>query len=598
MEHDIPVLTLVENNKIIMSSPTDRARTDVDCSMYNNDTSSVRNHHRYHDHRHSEVITLGYIEFYAGIGGWTLALDKACSDIATDADYPHHDDEDDEQKTKKNPKEEDQKNIVSQQRRKNGVRIRMKRLASYEHSDLCNSVYAYNFVPQALPPQQPQPVRQTQTQQQQGGDSQTQSTTGNSCTTPDKRKKKKMKTGSSSASASAHQRPPNSTLPKTSIEQLTLVDLDNVHAGVSSSSSSKDDDASDGNTVDDVIWAMSPPCQPHTRQHTNHTPDDELKDVRSQSFLHLLSLLDELCQRHHNCQIESRCMQARPPKIILVENVVGFEQSVSCQRLRSTLRKNHYEYTEFQLNPTQIGISNDRPRYYLVASLKETNGNSRNNSNNNIYTINTELPRPTTISSSLQEQDLHLPAIETYLDKDLPPIAIESSAINQEKLDLLRIPLSTITKPSSWCFDIVFPQSRRSSCFTSSYSRMSRGTGSILYYGNSLKTIELSDPSQRQFDPSWWHTIIDSTNNDSSSSSPSPSPSTQVPLRYFSQTEMARLMGFPLKGDSTSASTSLLRFEFPPWCTHRQAVRLLGNSINVSVSSRLCELAMREYIYG
>mmetsp|Transcript_48835 Transcript_48835/g.118213 ORF Transcript_48835/g.118213 Transcript_48835/m.118213 type:complete len:157 (-) Transcript_48835:1955-2425(-) len=154
-------------------------------------------------------------------------------------------------------------------------------------------------------------------------------------------------------------------------------------------------------------------------------------------------------------------------------------------------------------------------------------------------------------------------------------------------------------KSSSWCFDIVSPRSRRSSCFTSSYSRMSRGTGSILYYGNTHNTIELSDPSQRQFNPTWWHTIVDSdSTNSSQSSSPSPSPSSpQVPLRYFSQTEMARLMGFPLKGDFTSTSTSTLSFEFPPWCTHRQAYRLLGNSINVSVSSRLCELAIREYIY-
>ena len=52
-------------------------------------------------------------------------------------------------------------------------------------------------------------------------------------------------------------------------------------------------------------------------------------------------------------------------------------------------------------------------------------------------------------------------------------------------------------------------------------------------------------------------------------------------LRYFSGKEMARLMGFR---DS---------FSFPPSHTVKQQWKLLGNSLNVRVASRLVELGFR-----
>ena len=98
---------------------------------------------------------------------------------------------------------------------------------------------------------------------------------------------------------------------------------------------------------------MSPPCQPHTRQHSNQQAG--LEDPRSKSFLYL-------------CQLIEAMAEEKLPKLILLENVVGFETSNSCRRLREVLATRHYSEGHFHLSPTQVDTPNDRPRYYCVAA--------------------------------------------------------------------------------------------------------------------------------------------------------------------------------------------------------------------------------------
>ena len=62
------------------------------------------------------MIELRYLEFYSGVGGWTMAIDQACRTI--------------------NSQEET---------RGSTIRFHGKRLASFDHSDLCNRVLDYNF---------------------------------------------------------------------------------------------------------------------------------------------------------------------------------------------------------------------------------------------------------------------------------------------------------------------------------------------------------------------------------------------------------------------------------------------------------------------
>lgn len=99
-------------------------------------------------------------------------------------------------------------------------------------------------------------------------------------------------------------------------------------------------------------WCMSPPCQPFTRNNTSDFRDNN--DNRSDALIYLLSILDQL---------------SIPPHFIFLENVVGFEASKCCEQVRTLLRKRNYVFQEFILSPSEFGIPNERPRYYLTAII-------------------------------------------------------------------------------------------------------------------------------------------------------------------------------------------------------------------------------------
>ena len=101
---------------------------------------------------------------------------------------------------------------------------------------------------------------------------------------------------------------------------------------------------------------MSPPCQPYTRQGNKKDHEDE----RAQSFLHLLE----------NVWPE---MKSRP-KMMILENVSGFETSVTHGKLIKFLKEHNYVYKEFMLSPIHLGIPYQRLRYFLVAVHEPENG--------------------------------------------------------------------------------------------------------------------------------------------------------------------------------------------------------------------------------
>jgi len=167
----------------------------------------------------SQSLTLTYLEFYSGIGGWTCALKEAIEILNKSME---------------------------------GASLSMHRLGAFDHSDLCNKVLHYNF-PEPEAPQ-------------------------NAGKKPSDSSNRRKKIKKSSAA----------TKP-VSIESLTKEQLEEKGA---------------------MVWMMSPPCQPHTRQHTNQNED--MEDPRSKSFIHLCDMISVMD------------VQALP-KIILLENVVGFE---------------------------------------------------------------------------------------------------------------------------------------------------------------------------------------------------------------------------------------------------------------------------------
>ncbi|XP_068618314.1 tRNA (cytosine(38)-C(5))-methyltransferase isoform X2 [Battus philenor] len=97
--------------------------------------------------------------------------------------------------------------------------------------------------------------------------------------------------------------------------------------------------------IDTIL--MSPPCQPFTR---NGKYLDE-NDLRTNSFLHLIDLLSQFEKLQY----------------ILMENVKGFECSTVRNLFIGKLKECQFEYQEFLLCPSSVGVPNSRLRYYCIA---------------------------------------------------------------------------------------------------------------------------------------------------------------------------------------------------------------------------------------
>jgi len=97
------------------------------------------------------------------------------------------------------------------------------------------------------------------------------------------------------------------------------------------------------------LWWMSPPCQPYTVRGQKR----DLDDRRIRPFLHLVDAISVV-----------------RPRYVAMENVPGFQGSRSHARLLETLRRAEYDIHERTLCPTELGLPNQRRRYYLVAGKK------------------------------------------------------------------------------------------------------------------------------------------------------------------------------------------------------------------------------------
>lgn len=315
------------------------------------------------------------------------------------------------------------------------------------------------------------------------------------------------------------------------------------------------------------IWLMSPPCQPHTRQHTNQAND--LQDSRSESFLQLLDLLSSE-------DLEEQAV----PSMILLENVVGFEKSNSFNKLCHALARRSYLMSNCILEPCQLGFPNDRPRYFCVAV--------RSSSDRKILidekSATIKYFRAPVMDDASQRAEIHtsIPELQVPPKESIPATSMRtiSEYLDDERIHFsagipqLVVPCELFDRPAAWCFDIVAPDSRRSACFTSGYGRFIRGTGSILYQSATQSdaqgqvlvahSLALQDPQDRKYQANW----IKELNLDIHR------------LRYFSGTEMARLLGFPRN------------FSFPANVSLKQQWKLVGNSLNVCVAAKVLELGL------
>jgi tRNA (cytosine38-C5)-methyltransferase len=95
-------------------------------------------------------------------------------------------------------------------------------------------------------------------------------------------------------------------------------------------------------------WLMSPPCQPYTSMGKQR----DAGDPRARALLHLCDVIPKL---------------STPPSYILLENVNHFQHSQSHGLWLDAMKAAGYLCHEFLLSPAQIGIPNERLRYYCLA---------------------------------------------------------------------------------------------------------------------------------------------------------------------------------------------------------------------------------------
>ncbi|CAI6344658.1 unnamed protein product [Macrosiphum euphorbiae] len=258
------------------------------------------------------------------------------------------------------------------------------------------------------------------------------------------------------------------------------------------------------------VLLMSPPCQPFTR---NGLVKD-IKDERTKPLLHI---------------IENIIPKSESLKYILVENVKGFESSLARDKLVTSLSQSGFTFKEFLLSPTHFGICNSRLRYYLLAKKKPLDFaiSLQNDIITENYWDDKLCSRVQQVSDVLSESDTEL---EEYL-------------INDKQL-----------LKGGKALDIVTKYSKRSCCFTRSYSSYLCGTGSVY---SSLCEENIKE--------------IINNNDDNLEVLKS------LKLRFFTPAEVAKFMCFPVS-------------DFP--VSKKKAYQLLGNSINVYVVSRLLYLLL------
>ena len=390
------------------------------------------------------------------------------------------------------------------------------------------------------------------------------------------------------------------------------------------------------------VWMLSPPCQPYTRKGLKK----DSKDGRAESFLEVLDLIGDL--KH-------------PPTYILVENVVGFEASDTRKHLVGNLGAAGYALQEFILSPLQFGIPYSRPRYFALAKrtpLKFASPASLDEPPRSLRPSSL-LSAPKGVGSSPQLKREGTATVDEMRIKglDARPVSEFLVAEPLEELNdsepqwqhppdpgdevegrpggratggaeeqvandpwaLYGVPLHVIQQNAA-VLDVVGPRATRINCFTKTYTRYAKATGSILVTRNEDRLIEYrplnggkpvinadeaetaqSSPSAGKKRKPAADEAPDKTDGSGSSLSeakvidqdgdakPGHSadgkagfPMAELGLRYFTPRELANFHSFPPE------------FSFPSSVTLRQRYALLGNSLSVAVVADLLKYLLEE----
>jgi len=301
-------------------------------------------------------------------------------------------------------------------------------------------------------------------------------------------------------------------------------------------------------------WLLSPPCQPYTRQ--GHQLGSA--DPRAESFILLLDKLDEV---------------EKPPKYLLIENVVGFEESATRDHLIRTLRRNKYTTQEYLVSPLDLGLPYSRARYFCLAKLAPLKFADPSQD----FRIKSGPPRGTHGDAAGPQTRRPL---KDFLSADLSFEAFD----RRQPGDLWEEYLvkASVREKYLGCVDLVSPLSMQCCCFTKSYYKFLKGTGSII----AVNALHIESAEEKDFVQEDGRVRIrfytgrrkgrqnlDKTDDEILDS---------LVLRYFTPREVANLHSFPSD------------FDFPPDVTKKQRYALLGNSLSVAVVTDLLSYLFEE----
>eukprot|EP01018_Ginkgo_biloba_P022279 Gb_23570 [translate_table: standard] len=125
------------------------------------------------------------------------------------------------------------------------------------------------------------------------------------------------------------------------------------------------------------------------------------------------------------------------------------------------------------------------------------------------------------------------------------------------KWEQYKVPVCLIERWGD-AMDIVFPDSRRCCCFTKSYGRYVKGTGSLLATTKDTQSNVCADANDLRQGSKLKLSLLQ-----------------ELDLRYFTPREVANLHSFPEE------------FSFPNHINLRQRYALLGNSLSIAVVAPL-----------
>jgi len=188
------------------------------------------------------------------------------------------------------------------------------------------------------------------------------------------------------------------------------------------------------------IWWMSPPCQPFTRRGKRQ----DVNDLRAQPMLRIFDAIKKI-----------------KPKGIVLENVVGFENSQAWSQLKQILSDRGYHFDSAELCSSMFGLPNLRPRIFVVASGEKK----------------VELLPPKPIAPQ---------PLEAFLDSPED----RGRWTDQTEVDSLFI------KEYAEAINLVTAKSTSTRCFTSAYGKSQIQSGSYLELANSD-----GDPCFRRLSP-------------------------------------------------------------------------------------------------